>query len=361
MNKSSLAWLSSVVPAIAFVVLFAPSSDAAQLGFDRLYVFGDSLSDPGNLFDLSGGLFPPPPYEGGRTSNGPVWAEYLAADLGLSPARLLSAQANPLGAGQGINLAIAGASTDDANTNNTNPLKPAGTPPLPGLGSQLTAYQSFVNLAGPRATDKALYVVWAGANDYLGGGQTNPQIPLTNLGNALNQLYDSGARNFLVANLPDLGRTPLGNATAPGLLNGLTAAHNQGLSSLLDQFKLSRRDAHLVPFDVNATFAQVQQTPARFGFEQAETPCFTQRQLATNTLPNGAALAACGEASLFWDELHPTTKGHQLIANRARLALEAGGPTLPKPVTEPGAIASLLLLSGAAFFSLRVPRAHRQP
>ena len=43
-----------------------------------MYVFGDSLSDNGNLFDMTGGLAPPsPPYFDGRFPNGPVWVEHL--------------------------------------------------------------------------------------------------------------------------------------------------------------------------------------------------------------------------------------------------------------------------------------------
>ena len=41
-----------------------------------LVVFGDSLSDNGNLFALTG--FPLPPRWEGRSSNGPVYAEQLA-------------------------------------------------------------------------------------------------------------------------------------------------------------------------------------------------------------------------------------------------------------------------------------------
>ncbi len=65
--------------------------------FSKLYVFGDSLSDPGNIynsttfvqpfdwllgFDIP--VIPPSPYYEGRYSNGPIWADYLAEDLGLT-------------------------------------------------------------------------------------------------------------------------------------------------------------------------------------------------------------------------------------------------------------------------------------
>jgi GDSL-like Lipase/Acylhydrolase len=48
-------------------------------GFDQLVVFGDSLSDTGNLSKGLGGQFPPsPPFFNGRFSDGPLWLEYLA-------------------------------------------------------------------------------------------------------------------------------------------------------------------------------------------------------------------------------------------------------------------------------------------
>jgi hypothetical protein len=47
-----------------------------SIGSSRLVVFGDSLSDNGNLFELIGQ--PLPPYWDGRSSNGPTYAEQLA-------------------------------------------------------------------------------------------------------------------------------------------------------------------------------------------------------------------------------------------------------------------------------------------
>ena len=66
-----------------------------------LYVVGDSLSDQGNAFALTGGTFPPPPYDQ-RASNGPVAVEYLADALGVPLA--------PSAAG-GTNYAVVGAAT----------------------------------------------------------------------------------------------------------------------------------------------------------------------------------------------------------------------------------------------------------
>jgi phospholipase/lecithinase/hemolysin len=49
------------------------SSLHAEL-FSEIVVFGDSESDAGNVFELSGDTYPAsPPYWQGRFSNGPVW------------------------------------------------------------------------------------------------------------------------------------------------------------------------------------------------------------------------------------------------------------------------------------------------
>src|SRR6478735_1468964 len=64
--------------ALAAAVVAGTASAASYTG---AVFFGDSLSDPGNLFAATGGQAPPPPYWEGRTSNGPVWAEHVADDF----------------------------------------------------------------------------------------------------------------------------------------------------------------------------------------------------------------------------------------------------------------------------------------
>ena len=92
MNGRLLAYILAAVLAPA-LALAAPITS--------LVVVGDSLSDDGNGFILTGGTFPPPPYDQGG-SNGPVAVEYLASALGLPLA--------PSAAG-GTNYAVLGAAT----------------------------------------------------------------------------------------------------------------------------------------------------------------------------------------------------------------------------------------------------------
>ena len=115
--------------AFAIVVFMAPAF-AAAAPITSLYVFGDSLSDQGNGFVLTGGAFPPQPYAQ-RASNGPVAVERLASDLGiaLAPAAL-----------GGTNYAVVGATSGTANISATVYQQPvlAGT----GLLTQVAEFLS---------------------------------------------------------------------------------------------------------------------------------------------------------------------------------------------------------------------------
>ncbi len=76
MFKSSLGRLGA---GLVFAAGLLASSAASA--YSDIFVFGDSLSDSGNVFAATGG-FPPAPYYDGRFSNGPTYAEDLAGMLG---------------------------------------------------------------------------------------------------------------------------------------------------------------------------------------------------------------------------------------------------------------------------------------
>ncbi len=202
---------------MAACVVFGGSSRtisaSSSQDFEQIYVFGDSLSDTGNVFQVTGGAVPQsPPYGQGRFSNGPVWVEYLASKLGLS--------ANPRN-----NFAFGGATTEITKNSDLD-----STIDIPGLLGQIEDFTAV----NPSANPDALYVVWAGANDYLGGA-TNPAVPLENLSKAVQSLAAVGAQYILVANLPDLGKLPATlNSPSAGTLNHLTREHNSGLSRTLE-------------------------------------------------------------------------------------------------------------------------------
>jgi outer membrane lipase/esterase len=255
---------------------------ALAQSIDSLTIFGDSLSDNGNAFKASGGALPPsPPYFNGRLSNGPVWVEGFPAEL-----RLPAATIN--------NFAVLGATSGTANT--TSPL-------LIGLTTELDQFL----LVSPKVSPNGLFVVWAGANDYLGGGITSPVPVIGNITTAVQRLTGAGATQLVVPNLPDLGKIPAGAADPVQSfgLSQLSSAHNSGLRTSLQVLSQNNPNISIVPTDLGALFNVAITNPARFGLTNVTEPCLS---------PATGAVCATPDTFLFWDTLHPTAAGHRLIS-----------------------------------------------
>ncbi len=255
--------------------------------FNEVYDFGDSLSDDGNLFASTLGLFPPEPlYDNGRFSNGPIWAERLPSRLGL--------EVNPQ-----TNIAFGGATSADVNSLNlANPLFPA----LPGLQTQI---DSFIDQT-PGSNPNGLYTIWAGSNDYLNAGITDVNIPVNNLVSAVTKLAADGARNFMVMNLPDIGATPGVRSRGPEaqqLLSQLSTAHNTALAAAMANLDQDP-NINIILVDVNTVFNDAVSNPGRYGLTNVSDPALESPGSDPDTF-------------LFWDGVHPTTIGHQIIADTA--------------------------------------------
>ena len=251
-----------------------PGGASRTVQFDNLVIFGDSLSDVGNVYARDN--FPPSPYWVGRFSNGPVWIEQLAAGLGMpapTPSKL-----------GGNNFAWGGAQTG------------TGLSPVPNVGTQVGLYlQANLNTASPTT----LYVLWAGANDFF-TGQTDPGVPAGNVVTAVSTLQDAGASYFLVLNLPALGSTPkylntLESDAATAYSQGFNADLATGLAGLDTNGKT------ILLHDVYSDFTHILGDPSQFGLQnttdRAITPTVTDPSLY-----------------LFWDDVHPTTVGHGIVA-----------------------------------------------
>ncbi len=170
----------------------------------------------------------------------------------------------------------------------------------------------------------ALYVIWGGANDYLGGVTTDPNIPVGNLTNEIATLISNNAKNILVVNLPNLGELPSTRNTAnPSGLNTLTQFHNAGLAASINNLSTTNSSVNLKLLDVNSLFNQAIVNPSSLGL---------------NNVTDGCLLVGCTAPDnyLFWDDIHPTTATHQLIGN---LAFQTVSPTaVPEPTTVIGSL-----------------------
>jgi outer membrane lipase/esterase len=256
-----------------FAILAGSPMAAAAAPFSDLIVFGDSLSDSGNA---------------GRFSNGPVWVETMAETLGL--------KLQPARAG-GNNYAVGGARTQGG--------------PIDVL-SQTSAF-----LMHRHANPDALYIVFAGANDLLASACHASDVRVTReaaeaLGIAIDRLAEAGAVHLLVPNLPDVGRAPMVRAQGADCAENaraLTQLYNAALDQVLAKVE-AQRQIRLLRLDVFGLAEDVFANPNEAGFRDVTTPCHG---------------VDC-DGVLFWDQLHPTTQAHSLLARQALGALGIDSP-----------------------------------
>jgi len=254
------------------IMLLAFTAIASADSFSSVIVYGDSLSDNGNLYAAIG--YPPSPYYNGRFSNGPVTVEQLAAMLGA-----------PLydfawgGATSGIGNYVDGGTQTSFGAFGL----PGMIPELFGSGSQL----SSLNLPN------SVFVVWGGANDYLTGG--SPVSAAADIDFIVSTLQSDGATHILVPNMPDLGLTPdyYGDAGATAYaaeFNSLLQASLPTGATYIDTFGLMH---------------QIENNPAAYGFTNVTQPCF-----------NGVSVCSDPSQYLFWDGFHPTTTADTILADQ---------------------------------------------
>lgn len=366
---SSAAFAQSAPPAVQ------PSIHAGL--FDQVVVFGDSLSDDGNL-SLSLQL---PQTMRFTTNPGQVGIENFADYFGtpLSPAL----------AG-GSDFAFGG-----AGVVNNSPGTPSSVPTLP---TQLAMY---LDATGNRADPNALYSVWGGANDIFyaatsvgaaataqtliqqtieaqvqqaitaglipndpaaiaaftaqitptvtaqvtagvlaGAGVSSLMTPdeaqasiqqaaATELG-MIQQLGQAGARYVMVFNLPNIGLTPSGMAQGPDAaaqLTGLALTYNNTLNA-----GLAGAGVNIIPVNTFALLNEIIADPSRYGFSNVTAPACTGGDGSSfGCLPAGTPGATVTyqpgteNTYLFADGVHPTTAAHAMLAQYAESIVIAPG------------------------------------
>lgn len=152
--------------------------------FSGMLVFGDSLADVGNVYIFSGKEVPKAPYFEGRFSDGLLWIEVFAKEMGMG-------MLEPSLAG-GTNYAYGGARTGDGERDGK-----------PDMGMQISQY---LEKSGGKVGKKQLVVVSGGCNDFVRG---NPLETVPNIVNNVTRLAKAGGKTFLVSNFPPIGGLPV--------------------------------------------------------------------------------------------------------------------------------------------------------
>lgn len=272
---------------------------AAQDQYSGIVVFGDSLSDPGNIPRFFGLNYPPAPYFENQFSDGPVYAKYLDGLFGIS---------TPL-----QDFAIGGAGTGSNNIGGL-PGNPSIGLPNGGMDGEITYYLK----SNPAPDARTLFIVWGGANDYFnilnnfnGGGPTGAALKAYALGPGgpvtttvgglvadITRLAQIGVKNFVVPNLPNLGKTPsyIGNAKSAGQATLITNLHNRDLAATMGALQ-QQLHVNITIVDISAVFRGVLANPAQYGLNPAT--------VTKQCIQNPTCVAQHGNY-LFWDDVHPT-------------------------------------------------------
>lgn len=340
--------------AVAFATLSCLYVPFSALAWDNLTVFGDSLSDGGNV-----GRFT---YDGAQH---PLYDEILAAQLGQT--------LQPSSRG-GSNYAQGGGVTVPALDASLN------------TQDQLAAY---LQSTGGRADRNGLYIHWVGAND-IAAAVTNPLTARETISNSasaavsqIKTLLDAGAGAVIVPNVPQLGSTPfmvqavlsvLGPAAQSAMVAAFASLDSHATpdvaarqQAVRDAFDQAAAQVSTIPA-LRAALAQQlfsawqvlseQVTALSDGYNQQEEAGLValngnivradiaglfneviadpQRYGLSNTLgmacPVGTSAAECtsstpgfsnAQAYLFADRLHPSPAVHAMIADYIQSILDA--------------------------------------
>ena len=321
--------------------------------FSQIVLFGDSLSDTGNFRDRtdeeSEGVVDYPShtfnYSNGRFTNdnqtdppsalyAGVWHEQLAQTfLSIPPAAY--------SLGGGTNYAFGGATTVNGAHEELAVETPFGdvTITVDDMGKQMDDY-----LAAHTVDPNALYIVWGGGNDLRNDDSAANVTATAARATALvSRLVNAGAQNIMVPNVPPLGDIPRYLDDPAKVLSSNTAAANYrlelkaDLAALVGNFACTGHHAHDLFPDIWANTLRLFSDPSRYGLINT----IGSAQDDNNVNPDQFA---------FWDDVHPTTAGHHLIAQAAYDSLTIA----PAPMSK------ALNIATRAFVEYRRASSHRR-
>lgn len=325
--------------AVGLVVAVASSAMAGT--FHSLVVFGDSLSDTGNVKKSTGSRPLKPWYDDGRWTNGSslnkepkldladtkasgVWHEVFARSFGTKDGKPVMPTAT-YSQGGGTNYAYGGATTGSAWHFGYN-----------DIGFQIK--KEFLT-SKPAFSEQTLYCVWGGGNDIRGAViDTKAKVQpgraaldaVTNLESHIALLATEAAKSktkitVLWPNVPPMHQIPDFLGAAKEVRESLEKAsktfRDQQLKSVTALGK-AHTNLTIKVLDIHGLFEDVLAGKIDMGkgFD-VKTPILDFNGFSdwtfNPTRNKDVASQANPDLFMFWDKVHPTAKVHELIGRRA--------------------------------------------
>jgi phospholipase/lecithinase/hemolysin len=317
-----------IISSLCFINVHAHT----KIDYDKIVFFGDSLTDNGNLYKTFLSVMPKsPPYFEGQFSNGPVWSEKVAAYFQQQKNDLIYE-----------NEAVGGETVVWHNPFDGY---------LPYMLSQ--SIDDYYLKSGSEDRSHTLFIFWLGANDYLSGAENVDEIT-TNVSQKIQEvienLIDNGGKNFLILNLPDMSKTPFGKSSPLAAnLFALVTMHNEKLAQTITQLQRDHADVNIRSFDIFAFFNKLMNDVDSINQQyhthitNTQNACWSGSYVPNEKLSHSVAhvpdLAiayqvgesfrhdetACNNPDdyLFWDQVHPTTVVHEILAQAIVLHLSS--------------------------------------
>lgn len=258
---------SSFLSLNSYSIVFNDNSEEV----DRIVIFGDSMSDTGNIKNWLR-IFPDEPYVAGRFSNGPIWVDYLGINSSI-PVQ---------------NFALGGLTTRKDEEIFDSILDKVRFSITSSLDKEINNYhKKSLNEKHITRPNNTLFYIWTGGNDYLNmlssdkinifldepedvmyGYFSYVDRTTDGIVESLQNLYNLGGRKFFLLNLPDMGLIPKlkYNSTYHNNFNedayeklfalssGMTMVsdtHNILLAQKIDDFLKKNSDVEIAFLDVN--------------------------------------------------------------------------------------------------------------
>lgn len=286
---------------------------------EQWFPFGDSYTDtsynhfgvvPGRHNPLGNPTIPDVDPSGGI---GTTYVGHLAARYEHSPNLKV------------FNMGLRGGTIDDSVT----PSYMTGVDYTAMLGRFYMLYCS--NVTGhPRPTSwkpqTTLFSVFYGINDMLRFNKTEPRWKerTRSYDRSLDDLYDTGGRNFMIINVPPMDQSP--PARLPIYDHNVTAETvqmmNDRIAGSIKRFSRKHKDATVFSIDFYSLFRQIARAPSTFPqtqiYKNTTGMCWEYEFMETTSVATPQQIEKCGGLKpieyLWHDVIHLTSPAHDVLA-----------------------------------------------
>ena len=282
-------------------------------------------------------LYPAPPYYRGYFSNGPVTVDFLADYAGLD-------RTDP---GQYRNLAFGASWTTGLYDTLLQSIERGQTPGLRMLFQGKVLPPNFTQVAdvflrhNPQLDPDVIYAVYFSGNDYI-NGFSDPATVVSAQYDNIKRLISAGARHIFWGTVPAYEMAPcFHQGPRRDVVSQWGRQHNKYVQQLAKGIQKAWPQVKLTVGDIAKIFREAAYDPAN-GFTEISKPCTNvyipgcDFNAGMVTIFNTGSATVCENPDqyLFWDQVHATTKAHQIVSGYVCRVLVENGYQLNCPDME---------------------------